>query len=483
MKSFLLFPIQKNLAVDSCFLLLIMAKMTSAFQTCKIKACMLENKYSFDNHSTSLFMSYQQIATTSDAQSSMLVDLKAKQEILRNSFHDPSSALTSIAASDEMKSTRMMRTVPSGQKQLPLHIRIVKGIYEESLPWILSLSLPTAISILFQNSFPLFSHVTIEILFFLYCTDKLFRKLNVPVTPEPLVNRNWEDIARLVWSSQDDTTSKRDYVMGWFYDAPFERLRWEDALSYLAWMRYGVPMESGVLSEHQIESLCNFDLPLLLDNVNEGKSLPRRKLGEKELPFIRFNCEPLRYRHKSLLFYVVTHGINLLFQRMLEKSGFVYVGAEDAKEDLSYWYRLPSVDDCCTSNDDGDDEKDGVMYSRGSSVTPMVFIHGVGGMSFCHKMIHDIKDATQNDNVPIVLIDLPHVSLRMYEEIPNIKSQTNSISRILDMLASKTNRNQYFNKVTLVGHSYGTAVMSWLVQSHPERIAGCVFLGKSCHET
>jgi hypothetical protein len=270
--------------------------------------------------------------------------------------------------------------------------------------------------------------------------------------------------------------SKRDYVMGWFYDAPYDQLRGEDALSYLAWMRYGVPMESGVLSEHEIESLCNFDLPLLLDNINEGKSLPRRQPGEKALPFIRFNCEPLRYRHKSLLFYVVTHGINFLFQRMLEKSGFVHVEAEDAKEDLSYWYRLPGAND-----------EEGVMSSSSSSsrgATPMVFIHGVGGMSFCHKMIHDIKDATQNDNVPIVLIDLPHVSLRMYDEIPNIKSQTRSISRILDLLASKIDRNKCkMNKVTLVGHSYGTAVMSWLVQSQPERIAGCVFLGKYCHET
>ena len=83
------------------------------------------------------------------------------------------------------------------------------------------------------------------------------------------------------------------------------------------------------------------------------------------------------------------------------------------------------------------------------------------------------------DNVPIVLVDLPHVSLRMYNEIPNIKSQTRSISRILDVLASKTDdRNKRMNKVTLVGHSYGTTVMSWLVQSQPERIAGCVFLGK-----
>jgi len=459
--------------------------MTTAFHICKNKPCIVEKSYYYNNFTTLLFMSsYQPVATTSDVQSASaapLIDLTQKG-LLRHRLNDPgsgsasASASASIMTSDELKSStttsRMLRTIPSGQKQLPLHIRIVKGIYEESLPWLVSLSLPTAISILFQNSLPLFSHVTIEILFFLYCTEKLFRKLNVPVTPEPLVNRDWKDVARLVWSSQDDTISKRNYVMGWFYDAPFDRLRGEDVLSYLAWMRYGVPMESGVLTDHEIDALCTFDLPLLLENVNEGKSLPRRQKGEEALPFIRFNCEPLRYRHKSLLFYVVTHGVNFLFQRMLEKSGFVYVEAEDAKEDLSYWYRLPSADGGGFSCDDDDDvDRD--------AATPMVFIHGVGGMSFCHKMINDIKDATQNDNVPIILVDLPHVSLRMYNEIPNIKSQTKSISRILDVLASKIDdRNISMNKVTLVGHSYGTAVMSWLVQSQPERIAGCVFLGK-----
>ena len=295
---------------------------------------------------------------------------------------------------------------------------------------------------------------------------KLFRKLDVPVTPEPLVNRKWEDVATLVWASQPDTASRRSYIMGWFYDAPFERLRNEDALSFLAWSRYGLPLESGVLTDHEIDSLCEFDLPLLLDNLNGGRSLPRRSPHEEPLTFIRFNCEPLRYRHKPMLFYAATHGINILLQWTLEKSGFVYVPAKDSAEDLSYWYRLPSSDTSAKTQDGAVKESN-----------PLVFIHGVGGLCFCYKLIEDIRMATQEENVPLILIDLPHVSLRMYDDIPKIKSQVAALSRILDDVQVDDGDGS-LSKATFVGHSYGTAVMSWMIQSQPERVAGCVFIGE-----
>jgi len=364
--------------------------------------------------------------------------------------------------------SRLSKTVPSGQKQLPLHIRIAKGIYEESLPWLVSFSLPAALSLALQNSMPLMSHLGVELLFFVYCTDKLLRKLNVPLTPEPLINREWEDVARLVWASQPDTISRRNCVMGWFYDAPFDRLRSEDALSYLAWTKYGLPLESGLLSDEEIDSLCEFDLPLLLDNTNGGKSLPKRQRGEAPLPVIRFNCEPLRYRHKSLLFYAATHGAHFILEKQLKKSGFVHVPVNDSSKDVSYWYRLPS--------------KGNAQEESLKEVNPLVFIHGVGGLGFCHSLVEDIRVATQDDNVPIVLIDLPHVSLRMYDEMPLIQSQTKAISKILDDVTSNAGGDSSLSKATLVGHSYGTAVMSWIVQHEPERIGACVFLDPICFQ-
>ena len=117
-----------------------------------------------------------------------------------------------------------------------------------------------------------------------------------------------------------------------------------------------------------------------------------------------------------------------------------------------------------------------------SSITEsnsLVFIHGVGGLGFCYKLIEDIKMATEGDNVPIILVDLPHVSLRMYDEIPKIQSQVDSIFGIIDDLTVHGDDNtEVPRKATLVGHSYGPSVMSWMIQSRPEQISGCVFLGK-----
>lgn len=51
--------------------------------------------------------------------------------------------------------------------------------------------------------------------------------LNVPILPEPLLRDDWESFAKLVWSSQKGLPSNRSYLMGWFYDAPFDSLREE----------------------------------------------------------------------------------------------------------------------------------------------------------------------------------------------------------------------------------------------------------------
>jgi hypothetical protein len=82
--------------------------------------------------------------------------------------------------------------------------------------------------------------------------------------------------------------------------------------SYLAWAIYCLLLKIGLLSDDEINSLCDFDLPLLL-------SLPNRHLERGSLPFMRFNCEPIRYRHKSLLFSTVIHSANFMLQKQLEK--------------------------------------------------------------------------------------------------------------------------------------------------------------------
>lgn len=366
--------------------------------------------------------------------------------------------------------------VPSGQPQLPTLQRIAKMLHEESFPWFVAFSAPSLFSLVLDHSFPLYASFAGELAFLAFCSFRVFQFAK-PTQPQPrLPSRTWDDLYHNVWNSHPDQESRRSFLMGWFYDAPFEDLCREDALTFLAWMKYGLPLETGQhLTKQQKLTLELFDLPELERQVNSGKPLPTRneRMKTQLTSPIRFNLEPLRYRHKPLVFYAVTHGAFYWLRHKLETQyGFVYHKAKDPTKDLSYWYRAPTAP------------------STTSPPTPLVFVHGVGGLPFYFQLIADIVElieSSSGNNTPILLLDLPFVSLRMYNDLPAIASQIDSVCNILDSTATTTmttssNRSKEKVKATFVGHSFGSIVLSWMVQCHPDRVASCVFMDPICFQ-
>eukprot|EP00566_Odontella_aurita_P007875 CAMPEP_0113554480 /NCGR_PEP_ID=MMETSP0015_2-20120614/16172_1 /TAXON_ID=2838 /ORGANISM="Odontella" /LENGTH=693 /DNA_ID=CAMNT_0000455625 /DNA_START=115 /DNA_END=2196 /DNA_ORIENTATION=+ /assembly_acc=CAM_ASM_000160 len=370
--------------------------------------------------------------------------------------------------------TDISTTIPSGQPQLPVMERIMKALYEESLPWILSFIVPAVASLAVRDFLPIFCSLGCEFAFLLYCTAKILLVFDKPTTPQPRFdNRDWDELRDSVWSSHPDTDSRRSFLMGWFYDAPFERLRREDALTFLAWKKHGVPFDSRTLSEIDIRDIMERDLLELEKQVNFGAALPSRDNCEEPLACIRFNLEPLRYRHKPTIFYLVTHGAFHFITHVLGKNyGFKYVAAQDPKTDMSYWYRPPK-----TTCDAGLEKEVTAEINP-----PLVFVHGVGGLAFYYNLLAALIEKVERsgDNTPIIFLDLPHVSLRMYNEIPTIEKQVDSICRIMDKCAGSSGREQ--TKATFVGHSFGSIVLSWMVQSRPERVGSCVFMDPICFQ-
>ena len=245
--------------------------------------------------------------------------------------------------------------------------------------------------------------------------------------------------------------------MGWFYDRSFDDLRREDALTYLAWMRYGnLPNR---LTNEQRQSLEKLDLNRLEEEVNYGRPLPSR-CSEKEtpLPTMRFTLEQIRFRHKPLMFYAITHGANsLLITSLLKQLDFDYIQAKDSKRGMGYWHRK------ARSTAAADSEHS----------SPLVFAHGVGGLSFYYKLVEDISNGTDGD---VILLDLPFVSLRIHDDVPKVTDQVASVCQILNETVGKN------AKATFVGHSYGSTILSWMAQACPERVANAVFLDPICFQ-
>mmetsp|Transcript_64987 Transcript_64987/g.76321 ORF Transcript_64987/g.76321 Transcript_64987/m.76321 type:complete len:340 (+) Transcript_64987:51-1070(+) len=322
-------------------------------------------------------------------------------------------------------------------------------MHDESSVWILAMFFPLVISLAIQSEVPYMCSVLPEALFLAYSFAKLKTKLNYLTTQEPLLkDRSWEDVRNGIWEISNDLDDKKAFVMGWFYDEPFDLLRREDAIKFLSWIRFGTSLEN--LTSMERHDVIHSDLPRLEKEVNGGIELPVRENSENPLGCMRFNLEPIRFRPKPLIFYAITHGVHALINNILtSKLGFTYVKSPNNAQDLSYWHRPPT--DCSENS------------------TPLVFFHGVGGIGFYSSIVEELSSAMDGH---IFIVDLPFVSLRICDDIPAVKDQVKSIIGMLDNNAGPK------SKATLVGHSYGTVVQSWMVQSHPERVSNCVFIGE-----
>jgi len=368
-------------------------------------------------------------------------------------LQDMAMNISRVISSDTFaKLSLPARPIVSGQKQLPWIERIPKAIHEESAPWMLSFFIPSVVSMALNNILPLQASISLEITFLIFCSIKLFTKFDVPSTnPEPLLNnRNWTYIYNSIWKYQKDIQSKRSFVTSWFYDVPFEQIRREDAIRFIAWLKFSV--EESEISSFQRYEIETIDLPRLEKEANNGVRIRSRAAEEEPLGCLRFNLEPLRFRFKPFLFYFLTHGIKFYAKQALDDLGFSYTPPKDPKTDLGYFYR---------------------PAKQMENKTPLVFVHGVGGISTYYNLIKEIVN--KNDS-SVILIDLPFVSLQMSDDIPSIIDQSKSVCNILDETVGKN------TKATFVGHSFGSLILSWMVQSHPDRVANCVFIDPVCFQ-
>lgn len=340
-------------------------------------------------------------------------------------------------------------TVPCGQTTLPIQELILKAGYEDSFPWLLTLIPPLIFSVLSESIVPISLNLSSELSFFAMCMLKVFSDFNKPTTPQPMINREWDYFYNSFWESHPTVKEKRTMLMGWFYDQPVEKLRREDAATFLAFLKFGSTIEAlNPVQNRKLEP----DICKLEREINGGIKLARRGNNEQPLSCMRFSIEPLRFRHKPLVFYAVTHGFQHWFNKVIKDIGFRYHEANDPLKDLSYYYRPAESD-----------------YQ--ANLSPLVFVHGVGGITMYKQLIEEFSSGYEG---PIILICLPFVSLQISDKIPSITDQLECICRILDKHSKKN------IKATFVGHSFGSLVLSWMVQAFPQRVANCVFLDPIC---
>ena len=291
---------------------------------------------------------------------------------------------------------------------------------------------------------PAVTMLSAEGAFFAFCTIVASTRFNPPVAHKELasdrpINALWGNI----FSSLGTPERIQDFFASWFFDVPFERIRVEDALTFIAWALFSTTPDRLDATQHErasgvIARLEWETTPMPVRDVVGARQFPARTAEEAPLPSMRHSIEPLRWVPKPASLYVLTqfliHTVNV--RKTLSQKGFV----RRSSGKLTYWIHAGS-------NGGGDGDNIAV-----AGTVPLLFFHGIGGLFVYIPLVEGLLAAT---SCPVVLVELPYVSLHVALDVPSIEDHVSSIENVL-----ATNG---FDRAILVGHSFGTNVMSWWV--------------------
>ena len=273
--------------------------------------------------------------------------------------------------------------------------------------------------------------VLLELAFFTLCTLATKMKLNVPYE-QFTGSREWDRLWNDVLSTVEDP---REWIASYFVGAQFEDLSREDVFEFITWAMFTTTPEY-----IDVEDRVEVDRSVALIEDFIGYRFPPKKDEVKKFNILRPSIEPLRAVHKPLLFYAVTQGVfGALLSHRMSKHNFV----RKTEGELIYWTNVDSVH---------------------SDKAPIVMAHGIGGLCAYFDFIRSLLPL----DAPLIVLEIPSVSLHIAPNVPSIEAHVQSMSGILD--------KHGFEKAVFIGHSFGSSIVSWMVQSRPERVAASVFM-------
>ena len=242
----------------------------------------------------------------------------------------------------------------------------------DHFPWILGSLWTLLLTCVSRSPLPAVIIGCIEIAFYVYNT-MMAEKANRPMVPEKMSRDLIELWDNCLIHSPD---GPKEFVEGWFYDAPLATLTKQDLQEFLAWGSCSTTWD--LLTESSKEELSHV---YELFEHRLAFSFPDRLPSQEPVPCMRFSIEPFEYKHKPTMYYWVCHFLlGLAGKSALMSNGF----SRHRSRALDYWIRMPES-----------------VEAR--KRTPIVFVHGIGvGLVMYLKLV---KELMTND-CPGMPVDL-----------------------------------------------------------------------------
>ncbi|KAK9809735.1 hypothetical protein WJX73_001115 [Symbiochloris irregularis] len=139
--------------------------------------------------------------------------------------------------------------------------------------------------------------------------------------------------------------------------------------------------------------------------------------------------------------------------------------------DWDTWHWQPSTLASSISTSDADADKGNTTPQLFQSAAPLVFLHGVGlGLTpYIHFIWQLMRDYPMR---PIVLLECPHVSLSLCSRAVTPDVVADAVVEVL--------RRRRWQRAAFVAHSYGTFVLSRIVQKHQSMVESMVLIDPVC---
>jgi pimeloyl-ACP methyl ester carboxylesterase len=233
------------------------------------------------------------------------------------------------------------------------------------------------------------------------------------------------------------------YLQGFFRGAKFDDIYKDNFRSFLAWAMFGKNLED--LTEKDGKNINEvYDYAAHLCPV-----VHTLKPGfNPVVKHCAMTLEPIPVIHRPLLLYVLANlmeaASNTIF---LRACGFQNLELNG----MTYWYKKQGPVDSATSSRN-------TTSSTGSE--PVVFFHGIStGWSM---YLHLAKSMSKNRT--LILVDLDAIKIKsMRFHMPTPQHFCECFNTMLD--------RHHIEKVSLIGHSFGSITAGWVVTRCSERIS------------